>query len=338
MDESGETQKRTFFSEAAPESGRSGRLAGTDSAASGAGQSDPVGMTGAELRLYAWRELPERHRDEVCRQVRMRCETFIATVRVDRSQRKSEVDKLVSEVVAHLLRATSIHREDTSMDSDAPVIEANTPSAPAVAMHQAPAPLPWFAKGRVNVYEPIRDCRVIWIIEDACNRQALFHRYEDVRRRERGGKWSGSGYPLVAVDEQTLDQLSGHYDPAEDETDSLQAEDSRRAWEGLVHLAVHQFGPDDDVVTLLRVLAGDRDTQDSFGTQWPIGKIVRALNQGEPQATWNDDRVDNAKRRLTKCIVKIKQTHGLDAVDLRALLARYGREHQPAAGRPLRTA
>jgi hypothetical protein len=339
MDQSGEEQKKSFLPDSAPESARTIRQANTGTAAPPPGQSVPGGMTGAELRLYAWSELPQPHRNEVCRQIRMRCETFISTVRVDRRQRRSEVDSLVSEVVAHLLRATSMRREEAATDRDTETMEANERSDPEQSVRTSRAPLPWQARGRIDPWEPMRDARVIWVVEETCNRQALFHRYEDMRRRDRGGKWDGSGYPLVAVDNQTIEQLSGHYDPAEDETDSLQAEDSRRAWQGLVALTKHQFGPDDDVATLVQVLAEDRDTQDSFGSQWPIGKIARALNARQPQssAAWNDDRVENAKRRLTKCIVKIKQAHGLDAVDLRALLVRYAREHEPDAERPRRT-
>ena len=337
MDQSGEKQKNSFFPGSIPESGRTIRHPNTGAAAPPPGQSVPPGMTGAELRLYAWSELPQPHRNEVCRQVRVRCETFISTVRVDRRQRRSEVDKLVSEVVAHLLRATSVRREEAATGWERKAMEANERPDPAQSGRESRAPLPWLARGRFDAWEPMRDARVIWVIEETCNRQALFHRYEDMRRRDRGGKWDGSGYPLVAVDNQTIEQLSGHYDPAEDETDSLQAEDSRRAWQGLVALTMHQFGPDDDVVALVKVLAEDRDMQDSFGSQWPIGKIARALGERQPNAVWNDDRVENAKRRLTKCIVKIKQAHGLDAVDLRALLVRYARESEPDAGRPRRT-
>src|SRR6202012_5809721 len=108
-------------------------------------------------------------------------------------------------------------------------------------------------------------------------------------------------------------------------------------WDGLVYLAVHHFGAKDDIVALVQVLANDRDTQESFGSQWPISKIVRALNAKEAQAAWNDDRVENAKRRLTKFIIRFKEEHGLDAVDLRALLARYARQRHAAAGRVPRT-
>jgi hypothetical protein len=333
MDQSGEVQRKSFFPESTPESDGTSRHSNTGTATQPPGQSVPPGMTGSELRLYAWSELPQPHRNEVCRQIRIRCETFISTVRVDRRQRRSEVDNLVSEVVAHLLRATSVRREEAATGCERNTMEVNERSDPGKSGREYRAPLPWLARGRFDAWEPMRDARVIWIVEETCNRQALFHRYEDIRRRDRGGKWDGSGYPLVAVDSQTIEQLSGHHDPADDETDSLQAEDSRRAWQGLVALIMHQFGPDDDVVALVQVLAEDRETQDLFGSQWPIGRIARALNERQPNAAWNDDRVENAKRRMSKCIIKIKQAHGLDAVDLRALLVRYAREYEPDAGR-----
>jgi hypothetical protein len=295
------------------------------------GRSASLAMTGAELRLRAWSELPERHRNEVCNQIRKRCEAFMTSIRVERVERQSETDRLVSEVVAHLLRATSVHRDDTAMDRTSPGAAPTEPTAPGRALPEPSSWWPWLAKGAVDPQDASRDSRVSWLIEQTCSRQALFHRFEDMRRRDGGGKWDGAGYPLVAVDEQTIEHLGGHYDPAENETDSLHADDSRRAWDGLVKLTAHQFGPDDDVVALVRVLGEDRETQDSFGTQWPIGKIVRALNGRSADAAWNDDRVENAKRRLTKCIARIKQAHGLDAVDLRALLARYSREHHRLA-------
>ena len=322
MDETGHLPMR-FFSDSAPESARLGRQSPEHSPGQRSGAPDWARMTGAQLRLYAWGQLPDRHRNEVCRQVRMRCEAFIGSVRVERGQRKTEVDRLVSEVVAHLLRATMLHKDETVMDIDVSADQLMAPSAPP----------PWLVSGRIDDFEPVRDARVIWVIEETCNRQALLHRYEDLRRRDRGGKWDGSGYPLVAVDEQTMEQLSGHYDPAEDAAGSLEAEDSRRAWIGLMHLAEHHFGAGDDVVALVQVLARDRETQESFGSQWPIGKIVRALNAGGPQVSWTDDRVENAKRRLTKFISRFKQEHGLDAVDLRALLARYARQRQTVAQR-----
>ena len=342
MGESGEAERESFFSGPPPESVVSVRPNDTGSPSARPGQPVRAGMSAAELRLYVWCELPERHRNEVCRQIRTRCEAFISSVRVDRSERKPETDRLVSEVVAHLLRATSVRVNEPDADAnmtddEATDLRTDDQAAPRAGKPEGQSPQPWLGKGAADDLDPTRDGRVIWVIDDICNRQALFHRYEDLRRRDRGGKWDGSGYPLVAVDNETIEQLSGHYDPAEEETDSLEAEDSRRAWEGLIELTAQQFGPGDDVVAVVRILAEDRDTQESFGSQWPIGKIVRALNTRATGQTWTDDRVDNAKKRLTKFIVRIKQKNGLDAVDLRALLARYARTRGAAAKDPPRT-
>lgn len=333
MDQPGNEKKESFFPDSAPESGRTSRQSRTDPGVVQPRGSVPSGISAAELRLYAWSELPERHRNEVCRQIRMRCESFISTMRVDRGQRRSEVDKLFSEVVAHLLRATSVRREEAATDPDMPAIDqrdGRTDTAPA-ACGPLVAP-PWLARGRFDPWEPMRDARVIWVVDETCNRQALFHRYEDMRRRDRGGKWQGSGYPLVTVDEQTIEHLGGQYDPADNEIDSLQVEEARQAWQGLVKLVAHRFGTQDDVAALVQTLADDRETQDSFGSQWPIGKIADALNKRHGHQLWNDDRVENAKRRLTKFIIKTKQAHGLDAIDLRALLVRYARERESSEG------
>ena len=325
MHDSGQIESENLFPRV-PESGAPGRQSTTGESVRPPESPVRPAMTPAAVRLRAWTELPERHRDEVCRQIRRRCEAFVASIRVERTARKAEADGLVSEVVAHLLRATAIGRDEQPMNRGSP--QMADPRAPTM---EATAPWPWLANGRIDERDPTGDARVTWLIDETCNRQALFHRFEDVRRRERGGKWDGAGYPMVAVDHQTLDNLSGAYDPGESETDGLAIDDSRRAWDGLVKLAAHQFGPDDDVVALVRVLGSDGETQDAFGTQWPIGKIVRALNGRGAGASWNDDRVENAKRRLTRCIAKIRQSHGLDAVDLRALLARYSREHDRLA-------
>ena len=324
MHESGQPQKQYLFPKM-PESGSAGRRSATGESVQTPGPPARPAMTGAELRLRAWSELPERHRDEVCRQIRKRCEAFVASLRVERIERRAQTDLLVSEVVAHLLRATSLVKDEPPMNRASPQMAPPEAAAEHPAS-EAPAPWPWLTTGAVDDRDPAGDARVGWLVDDTCNRQALLHRFEDMRRRDRGGKWDGVGYPLVAVDDQTLEHLGGHYDPAENESESLHANDSRRAWNGLVKLAAHQFGPDDDVVALVRVLATDGETQDAFGTQWPIGRIVRALNGRSADASWNDDRVENAKRRLTKWIARIKQAHGLDAVDLRALLARYSRE------------
>jgi hypothetical protein len=207
-------------------------------------------------------------------------------------------------------------------------MESNDMSGPHGVVSEPQYPVPWLHRGRIDEQDPTRDARVAWLIDEVCNRQALFHRYEDVRRRDRGGKWDGSGYPLVQADDRTMERLSGHHDPADEHEDSLDAADSRHAWQGLVKLVEHQFGSRDDVPAIVRLLAEDADVQESFGNQWPIGKIARVLNQRDGSGSWNNDRVENAKRRLTKWVVRVKTTHGLDAIDFRALLARYAREKE----------
>src|SRR5690242_3544772 len=98
MPETGQTQNHYFFP-AVPESGAPGRQSTTGESVRPPGLPARPAMTPAELRLRAWTELPERHRDEVCRQIRRRCEAFVASIRVERTARKAEADGLVSEVV-----------------------------------------------------------------------------------------------------------------------------------------------------------------------------------------------------------------------------------------------
>jgi hypothetical protein len=144
-----------------------------------------------------------------------------------------------------------------------------------------------------------------------------------MRRRERGGKWDGASYPFVQVEERVLQQLAGHLEPADD---PLRAENAVKAWGGLVAMVEQQLGPQDDVSALLRLLAKDAAIQEAFGAQWPIARIAEGLGRRDGGAPWSEDRVENAKRRLTRWISRLRREHGLDAVDLRALLVRYARE------------
>ena len=96
-------QAEKYYFAALPESAPAGRQHGDKrSPAPRPERSDRPAMSGGELRLYVWKGLPERHRNEVCTQIRKRCEAFISSLRLERSERQSDVDKLVSEVVAHL--------------------------------------------------------------------------------------------------------------------------------------------------------------------------------------------------------------------------------------------
>ena len=92
------------FSDGMPESLGSIRH---DHAESGLGRPK---ITRAEILLTVWNELPSGHREELCRQIRKKCEAFISSIGVHRDDRKNETDSLFSEVIANILRATAIRR------------------------------------------------------------------------------------------------------------------------------------------------------------------------------------------------------------------------------------
>jgi hypothetical protein len=276
-------------------------------------------MTAGELRLALWSTLPERHRDEVCRQVRRRCEAFVAAAGVERSERGAAAASLMSEVIAHLLRAVSLRWDEETMHHAA---ESTAPAGPLCTSSATPAaPGPW--SDAIDEQDAARDGRVLWLVNEIGNRRALAHRFEDMRRRERGGKWDGTSYPFVQVEERVLEQLAGHLEPADDPRESA---DAQQAWRGLVAMVAQQLGPQDDVLALVRLLAEDAGIQEAFGAQWPIARIADGLGRRYGPSPWSEDRVENAKRRLTRWILRLRREHGLDAVDLRALLVRTARE------------
>ena len=87
----------------------------------------------------------------------------------------------------------------------------------------------------------------------------------------------------------------------------------------------------------LYLMARDFDIQAGFDAAWPITQMVNTLNQSHPNPPWNDDRVENAKKRLKNWIVCLRRTHGLDETDLMDLFARHARTQASVTG-PLSTA
>jgi hypothetical protein len=118
----------------------------------------------------------------------------------------------------------------------------------------------------------------------------------------------------------------------EDHEDPHHDSDVRRAWAGMLAAASHRFKPHEDVRKLLDLLARDPDVQADFGAEWPVRKLADALNIIDPDPPWNDDRIENAKKRLRNWIGGLKRDHGLDQTDLMALFARYGRAAASGAG------
>jgi hypothetical protein len=113
-------------------------------------------------------------------------------------------------------------------------------------------------------------------------------------------------------------------DPIEPHED----EDNRRAWRGLLIAAKTEFEPDEDVSVLLDLLAGDSEIQAAFGSEWPVRQIVDTLNQRKPPRPWNDDRVDNAKKRLKAWIGRIRREYQIEPEDLMHLFAQYARKQE----------
>jgi hypothetical protein len=96
------------------------------------------------------------------------------------------------------------------------------------------------------------DARVGWLIREIGGPVAIAHRHADVLRR-----LFGRGRATVQVGDDN-DPIEMDLYP-EDNT-NLRAVDARRVWLGLLAMASSEFGPEEDVAKLLRVLARAPDT------------------------------------------------------------------------------
>jgi hypothetical protein len=167
--------------------------------------------------------------------------------------------------------------------------------------------------------DPKRDGRVAWLLSEVGGRQALAHRLEDMRR-QRHGRWREGGYRVDQLAYEHVASLSVDPDDPHDERDT------RRVWQGVLIAAASAFEPGEDAHLLLKLMAGNAEIQAAFGPGWPVRRIGEALNRQQPGMSWNDDRVENAKRRLTNWIARLQRHRGLDEADLKDLFARLSRE------------
>jgi hypothetical protein len=287
-----------------------------------------------EMALLVLHSLPARHEMYFYREMRRRCMDHMISLGVPLADRSSTAGELLSEVMAKLLGVGS-----SSGAEDDPQ-QANHVSRSVPSDEQWPS-APSF---QTNSDAPEQDERVRWLIQEVGGRRALKHRFEDMRRR-RWGRAHGLGYRMVQIsalsnagpetgrDEDILAQQemrdgrlqADHEDPHHDR-------DVRRAWAGMLAAASSRFKPHEDARKLLDLLARDPDVQADFGAEWPVRKIADALNIIDPDPPWNDDRIENAKKRLRNWIGGMKRDHGLDQTDLMALFARYGRAAASGAG------
>lgn len=290
-----------------------------------------------ETRLRVLALLPQRHRDYVCEEIRRLCANYIRSLGLPDAARAAEARELFSEVMAKLLGAAALPEDAAMEETGGPADARKDPEEGGAHDAQELSPGDWV----IDDQDPKQDGRVRWLLEEVGGRRALLHRYEDMRR-QRWGRWQETGYRTVQMSalhsdtqagpERDEEVLARHADRShmlwEEQEDPRQDEEIRRAWLGLLAAAERQFAPDDDVSLLLRLLAHDSEIQAGFGSEWPIRMIVDALNARHPRPPWNDDRVDNAKRRLRNWIARIKRDQRLDAIDLRSLFVRIARERE----------
>jgi hypothetical protein len=252
-----------------------------------------MGGLGA-VRLHVLNALPLRHQSYFFEEVRKLCAKYVARSGIPAPNRETEALELVSEVMAKLLSG----RGDESGD--------NSLLAPTLAADN----------------EPACDGRVIWLISQIGGRLALAQRSEDMRRG-RFGRKPGGGYRTEQLDDSHVNQL------VSDPDEPLDEEDNRKVWLGVRIAARSEFKPSEDVARLLDLMANNPDIQAGFDGGWPVSSIVKALNQLHPNPPWNDDRVENAKKRLKSWISRLGRDSGLDSTDLMALFARYAIVQNP---------
>ena len=98
----------------------------------------------------------------------------------------------------------------------------------------------------------------------------------------------------------------------EDHEDPHHDRDVRRAWAGMLAAASKPVQATRGRAKTFATFSRDPDVQADFGAEWPVRKIADALNIIDPDPPWNDDRIENAKKRLRNWIGGMKRDHGLD--------------------------
>jgi hypothetical protein len=238
------------------------------------------GGGGAELRLAVLWSLPVRHQTYLFEEVRKLCSGYIRRNRISAEDVKPL--ELVSEVWKKLLGSVSLEADRTLA-----VRAGDWSTDPA----------------------PERDGRVIWLIAEIGGSEAIGHRYEDIQRERHGRSRPGLGRPTEQlVDEEKSEEMDIDPHPS-----GLAQTDSQRIWRGLLATAAVDFRSDDDVLTLLKLLAADPGIlDDSPGGQWPVRLILTRLNESPTSRRWSEDHVDNAKRRLMNWIERLRRRNRLE--------------------------
>ena len=152
----------------------------------------------AELRLRMLHSLPRSHRDYLYRVVRGSCERYLRTKAVP--QAELSIEELLSEVWAKLLGVVVV-KSSSEQTATASLTSLTT-----------------------NEHDPVRDGRVIWLLQEMGGLQAIAHRHEDILRRRHGRAVPGLGRPTVQYDgeDETTD--------VQNDRNALEFEDAKRIW------------------------------------------------------------------------------------------------------------
>jgi hypothetical protein len=239
------------------------------------------------------------HQRHLFKEIRILCENFLRGRRIPAAE--VTADELLSEIWAKLLGTMSLDNTETEKLTALP------------------------AEWSVDSDAPERDGRVVWLVREIGGPTAIAHRLEDISRQRHGRFQSGRGRPIVQLEDE--DETTDTVSEPEQPNPSNQL-DAYRIWRGLLITATLQFQAQDDVLKLLRVMDDVRDILEESSGQWPIKRMVDLLNKHFPPPSWNDDRVDNAKRRLVNWIKHLRQKHGFDTTDLEGLFARVARKQE----------
>lgn len=249
----------------------------------------------AALRLAVVSSLPRPHQSYLFEEIRGLCREFLRNKRISSADVTPE--ELISEIWKKLVGTVVLHGDKTLPNSN---------------------PNEW----SVDLKNPSRDGRVVWLIQEIGGATALVHRYEDILRERFGRTRAEGGRPFVQPGIENEPEQS---EPEIFEGDLLREADVRNAWHGLKKMVHKEFKASDDVLLVVTLLIDTPHIMENCLSQWPIKDMVVLLNKRWPNPSWNGQRVDNAKRRLGGWIQRLMSQNNLDATDLEALFARVAR-------------
>ena len=257
---------------------------------------------GGMFRLRVLWSLPQTHQSYLFDEVQKLCRDYLRNRRVPLSEISPE--ELVSEVWVKFLGTMSLPDDKEEPFSD---------------------PSEW----TIDLQSSELDGRVVWLnreMQELCGAQVLAHRCADIQRKRHGRTLPEGGRRIVQLDEE--DDFSKRGVEPEQES-ALREADSRQVWRGLLLMVRHELTAEDDVVKLLQLLERQPDIfEGASPTRWPANTLIKLLDSWFSPPPWSEDRFDNAKRRLTNWVKRLKQKNGLDAIDLEGLFARVARQQE----------